>query len=531
MVAAATLLAYWGRGEWFSPDDLGYAIRLATQPLGHALLHPPPNKYLIATPLLVYNGGFEAFGIDSYVPYRVAGILLILVSAGLLFALLRRRVGDYYAIPPTVLMLFFGAGWESVITPQRLPSQFALAAGLAMMLALERRDLRGDVAAMVLLAVSLSSHPIGIAFAAAAAVMIPLRSTDGWRGLWVVIAPGTLFAAWWLFLRPPTTPTLVPNRASDIFPFVRESWAALTAAVTGLFGALDQPPFHQPAAWIAAGALLALIVLGVAWSWRRLPPTFWAALVGLVVMMATTRLSPGGFLRVPDEPRYLYPEAFFLLVALGCLAAALRLPDWGMWLASAVLLVSLWPNIDRLHDAGRDERHTSEIYRAKWSAVEFAGASARPGYMPDVYSFPASEYLAAVRAYGSGGYSAASLAARSNDARSEADRALVDALGVGLEPVGGAASAARRCHRVSAGRSVELTLPEGGAWIGPGPLSGATLSLGRFGDRPTIPLTPPAHKGAAALRIPPDRAGVPWRILIESQRPVTVCGLAGEGKP
>ena len=55
MVAAALLLTYWSRGEWFGSDDLGYGVRLATEPLGHALLHPPPDKYLIAFPLLVYK--------------------------------------------------------------------------------------------------------------------------------------------------------------------------------------------------------------------------------------------------------------------------------------------------------------------------------------------------------------------------------------------------------------------------------------------------------------------------------------------
>ena len=142
MAAAALLLGYWGRGEWFGDDDLGYAVRLATDPLGHALLHPPPDKYLIAFPLLVYKALFETFGLDSYRPYRVIGILLVLLCAGLLFVLLRRWLPERFAVPPTLLMLFFGAGSEVVVTPVRIPSQIALAAGLGMMLALERRDRR-----------------------------------------------------------------------------------------------------------------------------------------------------------------------------------------------------------------------------------------------------------------------------------------------------------------------------------------------------------------------------------------------------
>jgi hypothetical protein len=548
MLAAAVLLAYWGRGQWFGGDDLDYSIRLATESLGHALLNPPENKYLIAVPLLLYKALFGVFGIDSYVPYRIVGIALVLLCAGLLFGLLRKRVGDLVAIPPVLLMLFFGAGWAVVLTPVRIPSQIALAAGLGMMLALERRDRRGDLAAMVLLGVSLASHPVGISFAAAAGVMIVLRSAQGWHQLWIVVPPGILFAAWWLFLRPPTGETLVPNRASDIFPFVRQSWAALTAAITGLFGVVDEPAFHQPLAWVAAGALLALIALGVGWSWRRLPPTFWAAIVGLIVLMATTRLAPVGFLRIPDEPRYLYPEAFFLLIALGTLAGALRLRGWPIGLASAVLLISLWPNVDRLIDGGQFLRENSAAYRARWTAVELAGPDARPGYMPDQFSRTASAYLAAVRAYGRGGYSPSELPDRSARIRLLTDDALIDSIGISLAPARGAVPAAARSPRsqgtvvaapdhgcVAVGgsgeggavESSELGLPAGGVWIGPGQLTHVSFHFGRFTDPPAIPLEPPSGPGPVVLRLPRRSATPPWELLIQSRRPVTVCGLAG----
>jgi hypothetical protein len=541
MVAAAILLAYWGRGQWFRGDDLGYAVRLATEPLGHALLYPPPNKYLIAVPLLLYKGMFETFGLDSYVPYRAVSIALVLLCAGLLFVLLRRRVGDLFAVPPTVLMLFFGSGARLVVTPEWIPSQFALAAGLAMMVALERRDLRGDLAATLLLAISLASHPLGIAFAAAAGVTVVLRPAPArWRRLWVLLAPSALFAAWWFFLRPPTTPTLVPNRPSDVFPFVRQSWAAVTAAISGLFGVLDKPAFQEPLGWVAAGLLLVLLLFGIAWGWKRLPPSFWAALVGLVVLMAATRLAPGGFLRVADNPRYLYPEAFFLLLVLADLAGALRLPNWVMWTSTAVLILSLWPNIDRLHDAGRQARLDSDLIRARWGAVEIAGQNAQPDFRPDVYSPTASEYIHATRAYGTAAYPPATLATRSAPVRAVADTTLVGALGLELRPAPpvppaqgrpprvkrpfGSAAPARGCRAVQPPLAT-FALPKGGASIRADRLGDATFSLGRFADQPTVPLTPPANASAAALRIPPDDLRAPWKLLITSREPVTVCGL------
>jgi hypothetical protein len=547
MLAAALLLAYWSRGEWFSSDDLKFAVRLGTEPFDHALLKPPPNKYLVAFPMLFYKVGFETFGIHSYVPYRIVGILLVLLCAGLLFALLRRWLPDRFAIPPTLLMLFFGAGSEVVVTPTRMPSQFALAAGLAAMLALERRDRRGDLAAMVLLGVSLASHPLGMSFAATAGVMIVLSAQDAWRRLWVVAIPGALFAIWWLFIRVPNAPSLVPNRPADVFEFVRQSWAALTAAVSGLFGVLDQPVYHQPLAWIAATALLALIGLGIAFSWRRLPPIFWASLLGLVVLMATTRLAPAGFFRVPDAGRYVYPEAFFLLIALGVLAGTLKLPNWAMWAASAVLLISLWPNIDRLHDGGRDFAAFSDRYRVAWSAAEVAGPSAKPEYRPDGVSPTAAEYLATVGDFGRGGYSAATLVKRPEPVRYAADANLVAALGLELVPAGRPprggpaprvpsttdATTTAGCVTVPvrAGtdkrnfRSIEFTLPSGGAWLGLGEPRGSSVKLGRFADQPLVPLSLPTGAPAVDLRIPPDLASDPWSLLVRSRGPITVCGL------
>jgi hypothetical protein len=544
MVAAAVLLAYWSRGQWFSSDDLGYAIRIATQPFGHALLHPPPNKYLIAFPLLLYKALFETFGLDTYVPYRITGILLVLLSAGMLFELLRRYLPDRFAIPPMLLMLFFGAGWEVVATPIRIPSQLALAAGLGMMLALERRDRRGDLVAMVLLAVSLASHPIGISFTAVAAVMILLRSWNGWQRLWVAAVPGALFAAWWIFLRAPDLPSFVPNRASDVFPFVRQSWAALTAAVSGLFGVLDQPAYQQVPAQIAAVALLALLAVGIAFSWRRLPPTFWAALVGLVVLMATTRLSPAGFFRHPDESRYLYPEAFFLLIGLGVLAGTLKLPNWAMWVASAVLLISLWPNIDRLHDGGRSFSGFSGQYRVEWSAAEIARPSVQPAFKPDQISADADEYLAAVRAFGPGGYSPDAIANRSEDLRTVADSNLATALGLTLAPApapprGGPSprvvdppanlTSGGGCVTVPEAKDqaplvTEFILPPAGAWLKVGAPTAAAVTLRRFADRPSVRLAPPPA-GGAALRTPPDQAGRPWRLVVQAAGEVSVCGL------
>jgi hypothetical protein len=424
-----------------------------------------------------------------------------------------------------------------------------------MMLALELRDRRGDLAAMILLAISLASHPLGISFAAAGAVMILLSSRDGWTRLWVIVIPGALFAAWWLFLKPPDYASF-PNPPDAVFAFVRQSWVALTAAISGLIGILTQPAFLQAPAKIAAFALLLLIGLGIGFGRRRLPPIFWAALVGLVVLMATTRMAPAGFLRVPDQPRYLYPEAFFLLIALGVLAGSLKLPNWSMWAASAVLLVSLWPNIDRLHDAGRDFTRLTEAYRVQWSAVEIAGSkNVPPAFRVSTYSSDASGYLAAVRDFGRGGYTAAAIAGKPGPSRHLADVTEMEALGLQLEPASGPPSggvpprvadpqiataskagcttvrgATTAAERAAQSGGVEFILPKGGAWLSLSPPAATAVYLRRFADGPGVPLEPPGGAPAGTgleLRIPPDQASLPWRLLVRSPSRITACGLSG----
>ncbi len=106
--------------------------------------------------------------------------------------------------------------------------------------------------------------------------------------------------------------------------FAGDSWTMLTAAVSGLSGVLEAPVYDQLLAEAASVALLAVILAGAALRWRRLRPTFWAAVAGLVTLLVATRMSPGGLIRPPDSPRYLYPEAILFLWILVELAAAWR---------------------------------------------------------------------------------------------------------------------------------------------------------------------------------------------------------------
>src|SRR3954451_7701824 len=199
MVASAVLIWTWSNGETLLGDEWGYALRIATEPASTYLLNPPAGKHLIAVPLLFYKAAFELWGISSDAPYQVAHIVLLLLCAGLFFVLARRRVGDLLAVMATSILLFLGPAREVVATPLRIPSLISAAAGLGMLLLLERRDLRGDIGACLLLTVSLASLSTGYAFAAAAVVLVLSRSTpERWRRACFFAIPIALYAVWWL---------------------------------------------------------------------------------------------------------------------------------------------------------------------------------------------------------------------------------------------------------------------------------------------------------------------------------------------
>ncbi len=527
MVVAAGALIHWGRGAVMIGDDLFYAQRLSDDDLGHAILHS--NLYLLALPMALYKAMFEVFGIGSYLPYRLAAIILALLCATLFYSIARRRIGSLLALAPTILLLFFGSGWEVLITGSRIPSLIAIASGLAAILLLEREDAGGDAWAAVLLCVSATSHPAGLGFLAAGAAMLAFRpSPRRWKSSWVVLIPAALFGAFLVFYQRAADD--FPPDLSDVLAFAGDSWTMLTAAVSGLSGVLEAPVYDQLLAEAASVALLAVILAGAALRWRRLRPTFWAAVAGLVTLLVATRMSPGGLIRPPDSPRYLYPEAILFLWILVELAAAWR--DAGTprtrtvvaGLATGVLLLGLWSNVSKLSDASTILRANSMIAEGQYSAYDLERTRLSSSYTPNPFAPTAGNYLSAAAAYGSMGLSPDELAGAPPPERASADRALVGSLGLELK----AARSGRPARSCVRGRNfAELQLPAGGAWIGGGRLGEATFTLGRFADAPVARLVPEAGSAAVALRIPRDGADVPWKLQVASPSPVTVCGLPG----
>ena len=233
LVAVGALLIWLGRHQVMHGDDLIYAIRLSQHQLGDAILHS--NQYLIVLPMLIYQAMFATFGIGSTLPYRLLSVALLLLCSALFFIFARKRVGNLLAIPPTVLPLLLGPGWDVLLTGVRIPALISICSGFGALLLLRSDDRRTNGWGAGLLSVSVTSHPTGLAFLAGSVTLLVFRpGQHRWQTAWVVLIPATLFAIWFFFFREGLRARL--NGPGSVISFWFDSWNTLVAAVSGLSG-------------------------------------------------------------------------------------------------------------------------------------------------------------------------------------------------------------------------------------------------------------------------------------------------------
>ncbi len=548
-----------GRGQTLKGDEWGIAVRLATEPLFHAILHAPPGKYLIVLPVLFYKAAFSAIGIGDYLPYRLVGMALTVVTAALFLVLAARRVGPLMALPGAVLILFLGSSGEVTSTALRIPTQVAVAAGLGMLLFLERRDLRTDLVACALLLVSITSHPLGTAFAAAAAVLVLARpAPERWRRAWVFGAPLIVFAVWYLTLREPVSagPSL-GEQLRDLPRFEAQSLAVMAAAATGVF---QWPTRHflNPLSYAIAGAIVGVTAARA--LMRRMPPEFWAILAALIVLFGAPAFAPGG-VRTPEATRYIFPGVVMLLLLLAELARDVSFSTRQARVAggavAALLLFAIVCNAIVLERNARMWAAAGSRLRAELTAVDLARGHVGGLFRAEDPTIPgpnqtrsfeltAMGYFATETDFGSPAFTPAQLRQEPASVRQAADFVLARALALHLSPVPTmpptgdhrprvlATTAAVRpsssgCRTILPGgpAAFQLELPPRGIALVGASQARAQLSLARFGDPYSVPLEAPPSSRIARLRIPPDPDPTPWKLSIRgSTRPIDACGLA-----
>ena len=540
MAIAFVLILVLSRGTSLSPDELAFFLGSHDLGVNHAL--EPYGGHLILTSKVLYKVLFEAFG-TGYVPFRLLAAGTVLTTAGLLFVYGRRRIGAVAALPPAVLMLFFGSDALHVLAGNSFTVVAPMALGIGALLALDRGDRRGDVLACALLCVAVVTYSTALAVVAGVIVLL-LLAPDGRRRLWVPAVPVALYGVWFVWAHVSATAkgsSLVLANVLLIPTWCFQSLEAVMAALTGMDYHFASAPAVAP-----VGPVLALIaIVALVWSIRRFgaPAALWAVLtIPLVLwsLQAVAADKPGNF---PGSPHYLYPGAVIVLLVAIEASRSLR---WtrGLWIGLyAVGAVALATNLALLNDASKEARtNTAPQLRAALAGVEIAGADASPGFafaapakvdpnLPAAFLGakeelgiqPTAAYLASVGAYGHLGYRPGELTEQGSGGRRLApavtDTVLVSALGLRLRPVPPAVAA--RGTSCAAG-ATPYTVPAGGAVVvrrGAGP-----VRVRRFASAATVPVGG-ALLAPVVLRFPRDGApATPWHVTADGAA-ARICAL------
>jgi hypothetical protein len=542
MALAAVLILYLNRGTTFLADELTFLYETPT--LGPRDVFEPHNGHLIATTRLAYKLILETVGAD-YLAFRLLAVGAVLLSAGLFYALIKRRIGALPALAPTLVLLLFGSAWQHVLAPIGFTPIFGIAAGLAALLALERGNRTGDAAACLLLVVSIATYTTGLPFLVGVAVSVLMRD-DRWRRAWIFLIPLALYAAWWLWSQSTGASAGEEIKLSNVLlipAWSAESLAAVIAALVGLdfsfsdgFGSTINPAWGRV---LAVPVLIALLlrvkrghVPGPLWVFLAIVLTWWA-LGGLAFNEA----------RPPDSVRYVYLGSVGVLLVAATATGSPRFSRLGLVALFGVCTVSLATNSALLRDASGLLRNVSATERAEFAMLQLARAEVDPTFdfgdalgretpvalvnEPAPVDAPASDYFTIVDRYGSLALPLSALERESEGVRAYADRVLAAALALRLKP-GAPPIESQRCMRTHSRGGVQTTsaeLPPGGASVRAEGIGAVSVTVGRFADSPAVEVgsVPPGE--VATLRIPPDAAPKPWRARFVGARSARVCPL------
>lgn len=554
--ASACLLLYLGSKLTFLLDDWEFLLYRRDFDLDAIL--KPHGEHIVVLPVLIYKALLATVGMGSALPFRVVSTALFLLSAALLFAYLRRRVGQWPALAATAVVLFLGAAWEDLLWPFQIGYFGCMAAGLGALLALEAEERRGEALACVLLVLAVLFSSLGLSFAIAAGVHV-LLGAERRRRLYVFLVPLAVYALWWLGWGHTAETAFGLTNVAKTPLYVLNGFAASIASALGLanHGITGN---HRLDWGRAIGVGLIFLTFWRLYRLQRTPHWFWVALAlgGSFWIFAGFNQMAG---RDPDASRYQYLGVVFLFMVGAELLRAelergLRLGPKVLALGALVLAFSLASNIESLVSAWHNTYHPiSQLEKADLGALEIAEATVEPGFLlsEDVadtgfVNVDAGSYLSARDAYGSPAYDEAEIAAAPEFARYAADKVLFGALRMELEPLPGSAAPARAplaspkpgeaivvpgrgCVGVPSDGSVSplLSLPRTGVLVRAGDEPIGRFDLQRFAAAGEFPILIEGIGAGEAgkLAIPPDKARTPWKMQLETATPAVACGLEG----
>ena len=143
LCVSGALILVLDRGIGFYLDEWDFL--LGRRGFSPGIFLEPHHEHIAVVPVAVYKLLIAGFGVDSTRPFQIVGMLSFLAAVALVFVYLRRRLGSWLALAASAPLLVFGPAWDNVLWPFQIGFSGAIACGVAALLALERRDRRGDI--------------------------------------------------------------------------------------------------------------------------------------------------------------------------------------------------------------------------------------------------------------------------------------------------------------------------------------------------------------------------------------------------
>ena len=493
----------------------------------------PHNEHLIALLVVIYKGLIAVFGLGSQFPYRLLLAAVVVALGIVVFLFVRERAGNLLALLAAAMVLFFGPAWEDLLWSFQIGFIGSLAAGVAVLLVMERDTPRRNLAALALLLVAISLSDLGLPFVVAAAIAVLLRRRP--RQLWIPAVPALLFGIWFLAYGHKSNSAFSLSNLRDLPLYVLDSIASGIASLAGLAKASHAT--LAPYDW--GRPLLVLIVAATAvWLYRGGRPSSRTLIVAGAAL--SFWLLAGANYKVGREPlasRYQLVSGTFLILVAAEFFRPVRLRPGTLLAVTCVALIAIGSNIGSLI-TGYDFLHThSRNAQADIGALEIARGQAPPDYQLQVgvahdeflTGITAGAYFRESDAHGAPPiYSPQQIAAASPERRQAVDNILAAGYRMFLvEAPARARLSAQGCQRVNpsfAGGPVEADLRPGNALISNLGEAPATISVRRFAPPGLFVSLGTLGAGfSATLDIRGDSVALPWHLVAAGGSTLEVC--------
>jgi hypothetical protein len=318
---AVAVLVWLGLGLTFFADEWGI---IADRAVTAEDLVRPFNEHWLTVTIVVYRALLGLVGMASYVPYLAFLAVLHATVAILVYALVRRRTLPWVAVGITVIVLFFGSGFENLFWGVQIGFVGATAMGFAALLLLDDLPtLPGPgraAAATGLLIVAVMTSGYGLFMLGLVVLDVAL---DPRRRKWVLplLIPVALYGAWYVTLGRSGIATygnpFTPETLIALPRFIADGMATAFGAAVGGGALLGRLLTVAMVVWVVYLAL----------QRRTIPRRAIACLLGIAAEYTIV-----GIVRAQLEvdaslyTRYAYLSGILALIALASLIGQPQLP-------------------------------------------------------------------------------------------------------------------------------------------------------------------------------------------------------------